>query len=101
MAETATKLTNKVAWVDLATKDAEGSRAFYSSLFGWDAEVNPDPQYGGYSVAKASGHDVAGIGPAMDPNAPPSWSVYLGTDDLQDLAGRVTAAGGTVVMAPM
>ena len=71
MAETATKLTNKVAWVDLATKDAEGSRAFYSGLFGWDAEVNPDPQYGGYSVAKSGGHDVAGIGPAMDPNPRP------------------------------
>ena len=39
MAETATKLTNKVAWVDLATKDSEGSRAFYSGLFGWTAEV--------------------------------------------------------------
>jgi predicted enzyme related to lactoylglutathione lyase len=100
MAETATKLTNKVAWVDLATKDAEGSRAFYSGLFGWDAQVNPDPQYGGYSVAKSGGHDVAGIGPAMDPNAPPAWSIYLGSDDLQDLASRVTAAGGTVVMAP-
>lgn len=100
MAETATKLTNKVAWVDLATKDAEGSRAFYSGLFGWTAEVNPDPQYGGYSVATSGGSDVAGIGPAMDPNQPPAWSVYLGTDDLDDLASRVAAAGGTVVMAP-
>jgi predicted enzyme related to lactoylglutathione lyase len=51
MAETATRLANKIAWVDLASKDAEGSRTFYGSLFGWDVQVNPDPMYGGYALA--------------------------------------------------
>jgi predicted enzyme related to lactoylglutathione lyase len=100
MAETTTKLANKIAWVDLASKDAEGSRTFYANLFGWDVQVNPDPQYGGYALAKLGGGDVAGIGPAMDPNAPPAWNVYIGADDLDDLAQRITTAGGTVVMAP-
>jgi len=100
MAETTTKLANKVAWVDIASKDAAGSRSFYSQLFGWDAQVNPDPQYGGYALAKLNGEDAAGIGPAMDPNAPPAWNIYIGTDDAADLAQRVSAAGGTVVMAP-
>jgi predicted enzyme related to lactoylglutathione lyase len=100
MAETTTKLTNQVAWVDLASKDAEASRTFYSSLFGWDVQVNPDPQYGGYARAKLGGNDAAGIGPAQDPNAPPAWSIYIGTDDLADLAQRVTAAGGTVIAPP-
>lgn len=100
MPETTAKLANKVAWVDLASKDADGSRAFYSSLFGWDAQVNPDPQYGGYALAKLGGVDAAGIGPAMDPNAPTAWNIYIGTDDAADLAQRVTAAGGTVVAPP-
>jgi uncharacterized protein len=100
MAETATRLANKIAWVDLASKDAGASRSFYSQLFGWTAEVNPDPQYGGYAVAQIGGNDVAGIGPAMDPNAPTAWSIYIGTDDVADLAQRVSAAGGTVVMQP-
>src|SRR3954447_4236386 len=100
MAETTMQLRNKVAWVDLASKDPEGSRTFYASLFGWDAQVNPDPQYGGYAVAKLNGGDVAGIGPAQDPNAPPAWSIYIGSDDLADLAQRVTAAGGTVIAPP-
>ena len=100
MAETTTRLTNKVAWVDIASKDAEGSRSFYSQLFGWDAPVNPDPQYGGYAVATLDGKDVAGIGPAMDPNAPTAWSIYIGADDVNDLAQRVGAAGGTVVAPP-
>ena len=36
----------------------------------------------------------------MDPNAPTAWNLYIGSDDLEDLAGRVTANGGTVVMPP-
>lgn len=92
--------TNRPSWVDLNSKDAEGSRSFYSSLFGWNVEVNPDPQYGGYALAKIDGHDVAGIGPSMDPSAPTAWNVYVGTDDIDGLAGKVSAAGGTVVMAP-
>jgi predicted enzyme related to lactoylglutathione lyase len=36
----------------------------------------------------------------MDPNAPPAWNLYIGADDIAALAEQVTAAGGTVVMAP-
>ena len=43
---------NAPAWVDLASADAAASREFYGSLFGWEIEVNPDPQYGGYGLAK-------------------------------------------------
>ena len=100
MAQAMTHTLNKPAWVDLASKDAAGSRDFYSKLFGWDVQVNPDPQYGGYALAKVGGHDAAGIGPAMDPNAPTAWALYIGTDDIEALAKSVAAAGGTVAMAP-
>ncbi len=100
MAETTTRLANRVAWVDIASRDAEGTRSFYGGLFGWDAQVNPDPQYGGYALAKIDGQDVAGIGPAQDPNAPTAWSIYIGTDDVAALAQRITAAGGTVIAPP-
>lgn len=90
---------NKVAWVDLASSDAAGAREFYSKLFGWKAEVNPDPQYGGYALAKLEdgGEDVAGIGPTQSPDQPTAWSVYIGTDDADALGEKVKAAGGTVV----
>ena len=100
MAQAMTRTINKPAWVDLASSDAAGSRDFYSKLFGWDVEVNPDPQYGGYALAKIGGHDAAGIGGKMDPSAPTAWSLYIGTDDIDALAGKVTEAGGTVAMAP-
>lgn len=101
MAQTMAGTVNKPAWVDLASADAAASREFYSKLFGWQVEVNPDPQYGGYGLAKIDGSDAAGIGPKMDPNAPTAWNLYIGSDDLDALARRVSDNGGTVVMAPL
>lgn len=92
---------NRAVWVDLASPDAEASRAFYSQLFGWDVEVDEDPQYGGYAVAKLNGNDAAGIGPQQSPDAPTVWQLYIGTDDIGDLATRVTSAGGTIVVPVM
>jgi predicted enzyme related to lactoylglutathione lyase len=91
---------NAPSWVDLASADAAASREFYGRLFGWEIEVNADPQYGGYALARIGGKDAAGIGQKMDPNAPTAWNLYLGTDDIDALARRVSDAGGTVVMAP-
>jgi len=97
MADIATATLNKPSWVDLSTSDATGAVAFYSKLFGWDIEVNPDPQYGGYAIAKIGGQDAAGMGPAQSPDQPSAWSLYIGTDDIDGLSRRVTDAGGTVV----
>ena len=97
MAETMTAVINKPVWVDLATKDAAAARDFYSKLFGWNVEVNPDPQYGGYGLARVDGKDAAGIGPAQSPDQPSAWSLYVGTDDLEKLSQKVTAAGGSVI----
>ena len=93
--------TNKPIWVDLASSDPEASRAFYSTVFGWHVEVNPDPQYGGYALAQIGGDRVAGIGPKMMPEAPTAWSIYIGTPDVDRLAAKVQSAGGTVVAPPM
>lgn len=100
MAETKTAVANKPVWVDLSSSDAEASRKFYSALFGWKLEVNPDPQYGGYAMAKVGDKQVAGIGPKMSAEAPTAWSVYIGTEDIDDLAKKVQAGGGKVVAPP-
>jgi predicted enzyme related to lactoylglutathione lyase len=89
---------SRPTWVDLSSTDAEGSRRFYGELFGWNVEVNDDPQYGGYALARVDGGDAAGIGPQQAPGAPTAWNVYVGTPDAEALGGAVSAAGGTVVM---
>jgi predicted enzyme related to lactoylglutathione lyase len=102
MAQVATALTNKPAWVDLATTDAGAARHFYATLFGWNLEVSEDPQYGGYATAKAGDTSVAGIGPKQEGDlSPPAWSLYVGTDNVDDLAKKVQDAGGNVVAQPL
>ena len=75
-------------WLDLSAGDPEKARSFYSKVFGWKIDVNPDPQYGGYALAKLGGKDVAGIGPKQDPSGPTAWLVYVGTGDADETAGR-------------
>jgi uncharacterized protein len=98
MAGTTTAIANRPAWIDLASPDVAASGEFYSKLLGWRIDVSDDPQYGGYAVAKLGDDDVAGIGPKQMPEAPTAWSIYIGSHDLGDLATRVQAAGGTVVV---
>ena len=101
MAEAKTAVAHKPVWTDLSTSDAAAARDFYSKLFGWKVEVNPDPQYGGYALAKVGGKDVAGIGPKQMAEAPTAWSVYIGTADAADTVKKAEAAGGKVIVAPM
>jgi predicted enzyme related to lactoylglutathione lyase len=101
MAQVATALTNKPAWVDLSTTDADAAREFYSKLFGWNLEVSDDPQYGGYATAKIGERSAAGIGPKQEGDqSPTAWSLYIGTENVDELARKVTDAGGSVVAPP-
>ena len=96
----ATTTANRPAWVDLATSDAAAARDFYAKVFGWDIEVNQDPRYGGYGIARLDGEDAAGLGPVQSPQQPTTWNCYVGTDDIDRLSQAVEAAGGTVVAPP-
>ena len=88
------------SWVDLGSPDIAASKAFYSGLFGWDIPEGP-PETGGYSLAELRGKPVAGIGPKMNPDAPTAWLSYVNVDDADDVAAKVSSAGGQVLMGPM
>lgn len=87
-------------WVDIGT-DIEGAKAFYTGLFGWDAmEAGPVEETGGYGFFMRDGKSIAGYGPKMNPG-PPVWTTYISVADADAIVGKVTDAGGTVVMPPM
>ena len=87
-------------WADLWTSDVEGSRAFYSALFGWEA-MEPSPEFGGYFMFHRNGEPIAGGMGDMGPDMPANdtWKIYLSTDDIAGAMGRMGAAGAQV-MAP-
>jgi predicted enzyme related to lactoylglutathione lyase len=87
-------------WIDLGTTDVKAAVAFYGGLFGWAYE-DMGPDSGGYGTFRKDGKQVAGIGPATDPERGTSWATYFATDDADGVAARVEAHDGKVIMAPM
>ncbi len=87
-------------WADLWTSDVEGSRRFYSELFGWEAQA-PDPEFGGYFMFTRDGTPVAGgMGDMGDLRADNRWSIYLATDDIARAVKAAEAEGGQVTSPP-
>ena len=100
MAESKTVTLNKPGWLDLSSRDAAESRAFYSSLFGWSADVVPDPEAGGYAMFTLEGKEVGGVGPLQNPDAPTAWTIYVLVGSADDTVTRARSAGGTVLLEP-
>jgi predicted enzyme related to lactoylglutathione lyase len=101
MAERSEYAAGTPSWVDLGSQDAEAAAAFYGGLFGWTADMDPRPEAGGYGIFTLRGKNVAGLGPKMNPDMPPFWSVYVTVADADETLSKASAAGGTVVMGPM
>ena len=88
------------SWVDVGTPDLQRDIEFYSQLFGWQCQQGP-PEAGGYTIAEIDQKAVAGLGPQLNPQAPPSWLTYINVDSADDVAAKVTANGGQTFMGPM
>lgn len=92
-------------WVDLSTTDTEAAKTFYSDLFGWEIEDRPLPGGEFYTMMRLNGHAVAGLGPMPEEmqqqGIPSHWTSYVKHDDVDSVAEKVTAAGGTVIFPPM
>jgi hypothetical protein len=88
------------SWVDLGTPDLVGASAFYRDLFGWQIDEGP-AEAGGYCMCLLRGHPVAGLGPQMNPDAPPFWASYVTVADADATAATVKELGGSIIVEPM
>jgi predicted enzyme related to lactoylglutathione lyase len=88
------------SWVDMGSEGLTKAREFYAGLFGWNCPEGP-PEAGGYTVCDLHGKTVAGLGPQMNPSAPPNWLTYVNVDSADDTVAKVAENGGTVFMPPM
>lgn len=87
-------------WVDYGASDVDEAKAFYGDVLGW-TYTGGEPEYGGYLTCQVTGRDAAGMGPQQDPSIPPRWTTYFASDDADAAVGRITEAGGSVLMPPM
>jgi uncharacterized protein len=88
------------SWVDLASPDVAAATRFYGQLFGWEAQQVTGPEMGNYTFFKLRGKDVAAVGARMTPEEPIAWHVYIASDNIDQTAEKVRAAGGSVLMGP-
>jgi uncharacterized protein len=92
-----------LTWNELNTRDIEGSKAFYSSVFGWAWR---DSSMGGlpYVVWENHGTTVCGMQPMLGDewpiDMPPHWMVYLAVHDCDISATDTLALGGRVLQPP-
>jgi uncharacterized protein len=108
----------------LNTRDVEGAKSFYGSVFGWEAldiggggEMWRLPGYGEFleqrdpglseRIAQSGAPEgfedvVATLNPIADdqPDVPAHWSVTFAVDDADVTAERAAELGGQVVIAP-
>jgi predicted enzyme related to lactoylglutathione lyase len=87
------------SWVDIGVPNPEAALGFYGELFGWEGQ-DMGEEAGHYTIVSKAGKQVAAISPAQDPG-PPRWTTYINVDDIDAVAKQASAAGGTVVVAPM
>src|SRR5215475_5243831 len=91
-------------WAGLATSDPAAATAFYTSLFGWEAEAPPAGETGTYTILRHAGREVAILyrqtAQARAAGAPPHWTSYISVEDADAIAARAGQLGGAVAFRP-
>ncbi|MER7670292.1 VOC family protein [Kitasatospora sp. NPDC096128] len=85
-----------LGWVELATRDASGARAFYPAVFGWSVASSEH-----YTQWGLDGRDFGGMLVMDDrfpPQVPPHWLPYFAVGDVDNTVGRAVAMGAEVML---
>jgi len=94
-------MPGRFMWYELMTTDAKAAGAFYRSVVGWKTQDMGDA-YTTFHAGDANG--MAGMmtlsAEVQASGARPVWVGYVGVDDVDDYAQRLTKAGGSVHQPP-
>jgi uncharacterized protein len=104
---TGTRSSGSVVWHDLLTNDPEGSRRFYSALFGWEFE-RPGLNVGfgdggGYMLIRHNGELIGGMVDANQLGREGNisqWITVISVEDIDAAADAVRSQNGTVLTPP-
>ena len=85
------------------TRQYEAARAFYATVFGYQVEEVGDGSPFRYTVLRAAGQNVAGVGELgadVPADIPPYWLCYFATDDADRTVAAATRLGARVDIGP-
>ncbi|HMV48931.1 MAG TPA: VOC family protein [Blastocatellia bacterium] len=90
-----------MCWTELTTRDVDAAKAFYSTVFGWNAVTKEGPpmpyteidlngeQFGGMMKMQAEWGDM-----------PSNWMVYFAVNDCDGSVQKAESLGGKVCVPP-
>ena len=89
-------------WYELMTPDAEGAKAFYDAVVGWNVSEGA-PEFGGYRmIGRSDGGNAGGVLPLTDEmqqhGARPTWLGYISVADVDLAVAAIGQAGGKGLM---
>lgn len=93
-------VAGSLVWNENMSRDYEGNKAFYRTVFGYEYGDAGGP---GYATLKLAGHDVGGIGELgsdAPAEVPAHWMAYFGVPDIGAAISKVTSGGGSVMRQP-
>jgi predicted enzyme related to lactoylglutathione lyase len=90
-----------VGWHELHAGDLEADFAFYAEMFGWkkDDALDMGP-VGSYQLWSNQDGQIGGMMTKMAAIPHPFWLYYVQVGDIDAAVGRITGAGGQVLMGP-
>jgi predicted enzyme related to lactoylglutathione lyase len=104
MGERTSHAPGTFSWADVTTTDQDAAKAFYTGLFGWEADDQPVGDGVYYSMMRLDGKNVAAISPQpqqqREAGVPPLWNNYVTVASADDAAERAGQLGATVHAPP-
>ena len=94
---------NSVTWNDLATRDVEAARSFYTELLGWEADqmdTGGTMEYWTFTNADRMNGGVWDTAGSLPDEVPSHWMTWFRVANCQASADRVVELGGLVQRAP-
>jgi uncharacterized protein len=88
------------SWADLSTSDPDAAKLFYASLFGWEAQDNPIPDGGVYTMLLKRGKPAAALSQLQAEGQPVVWNSYVTVAGADDAAEAAREGGATLISEP-
>lgn len=95
-------LQGSFIWYELMTSDADGAKAFYDSVVGWNVGSEAEFPNGYRMIGRYDGKNAGGVLPLTEEmkshGARPVWLGYIGVDDVDATVSAIEADGGKAMM---
>jgi hypothetical protein len=92
-----------LVWNELNTRDIPAAKAFYTDVFGWDADTNQmgEMEYTEWKLGDSTVGGMMDMPEAVPSEVPAHWLAYFGTADCDATVAQATGLGAALLAGPM